>query len=111
MSEKSTEGQAHDALAAPPRVRKPCCEDTSLDTRLRKGRRAMAITSDITVRTAPGRGSGVLGELRDGEIVTILDGPACVGGIVWWQIQYGGDNAWIAEGWETQGGYFLIPVR
>ena len=93
------------------RGRRPCCEDTPLGTRLKKGKRAKVIASDgVNVRSAPDLEATDIGGLGTGTRVRIQDGPACADKIVWWRIRYEDRNAWIAEGWQEQGGFFLEPI-
>lgn len=61
------------------------------------------------VRSAPGTTAERLGSIEPGESLTILDGPECKDGFVWWYISAEkGLKGWTAEG--EQNNYFLIPV-
>jgi hypothetical protein len=70
-------------------------------------------------RVMPGLGSNNMRSFPsvDGRLVTqiqerdrfeILDGPLCVDGFVWWEVEYGRSIGWTAEG--QRGTYWLRPV-
>jgi len=49
-----------------------------------------------------------IGEIPEGGVFLVLDGPRCQGGFAWWQVDYEGRAGWTAEGaGET---YWLEPV-
>jgi hypothetical protein len=60
------------------------------------------------LRSQPGFDGVVIGNIPAGAIFYVSNGPACVDGLYWWQINYQGISAWTAEGsgaWE----YWLEP--
>lgn len=61
------------------------------------------------LRDNPGReqsGSNIVGILPEGSVVTLLEGPVCLDGRVWWRVQtIDGREVWMAEGDAQQ--YFL----
>lgn len=63
-----------------------------------------------TLRDNPGKeqsGSQLIGTIPEGTIITILEGPICLDGMVWWKASLvDGSEAWIAEG-DTQQ-YYLV---
>lgn len=64
------------------------------------------------VRDAPGLSSESIARLPEGVFFTIVGGPECVDGFVWWQIDTV-LNGWTAEGQLTPGGaydYYLDPA-
>jgi WD40 repeat protein len=60
------------------------------------------------VRSAPNTGGAIVGSLTAGTEFTVLAGPACNNGIVWWQVQVGDVIGWTAE--SVDGTYFLEPL-
>ena len=60
------------------------------------------------LRSAPGLGGTVLGEIPVNAEVLVLDGPRCAGGYQWYQVQYNDLTGWTAEG-DSQD-YWLEPV-
>lgn len=62
------------------------------------------------LRDNPGKeqsGSQLIGNLPEGTVITVLEGPVCLDGMVWWRASLvDGSEAWIAEG-DTQQ-YFLV---
>ena len=61
------------------------------------------------VRKAAGTAFGVVGQIKPGELVTVLEGPVCVDGWPWWKIKANdtGLTGWTAEGNKTT--YWLVP--
>lgn len=61
------------------------------------------------VRRDPGKDSPLIGDIRPGQPVKILDGPRCADGWVWWRVR---DLETEIEGWTAEGdkqNYWLIP--
>ncbi|MEZ4866957.1 MAG: SH3 domain-containing protein [Caldilineaceae bacterium] len=87
------------------------CPD-AYPTRLQKGGRAYVLPQPPTpnrVREAPSRQATVTGQVRPGERMTIIDGPRCADGWVWWYIQSDrGVSGWTSEG--QAGEYWLAPL-
>jgi len=89
----------------------PAC-DGSRDSRLQLGAVA-AVSKDPpqanNVRAAAGSNQRKVGQIQPGERVTVLDGPRCVEGWVWWKIrsQESGLTGWTAEG--DKDSYWLVP--
>jgi hypothetical protein len=64
------------------------------------------------VRTAPSMEGESIARLPEGAAFTIVGGPECADGFIWWQIDTVRDG-WTAEGQLTSGGaydYFLEPA-
>ena len=64
------------------------------------------------IRSRPG-GSAILnskamGQMPPGGVFIVLDGPDCVAGYAWWQVNYRGMVGWTAEGVGTT--YWLAPA-
>jgi len=81
----------------------------SLPAQLRPGE--YAIVSDgppNRVRRAAGLGGHVLGEIRAGERVSVLEGPYCVDGYNWYRIDHARLSGWTAEG--GGGEYWMAPA-
>jgi len=65
----------------------------------------------LRVHSQPGANSPVVGQLAPGARFTVIGGPQCIAGSVWWQIQSdSGLSGWIAEGQADQGVYFVEPL-
>ncbi|MEJ5312853.1 MULTISPECIES: SH3 domain-containing protein [Anaerolinea] len=89
------------------------CEDAPY-SRLQVGMRAFTLKEpDLPQRLhkEPGKESERVGWIQPGETVTILEGPTCAEGWVWWKVrtERGGYTGWAAEGDENE--YFLNPLR
>jgi len=57
----------------------------------------------LRVRRDPGQAGTVLRTLRNGERLTILDGPREVDGLAWYRVQYADEPGWVA-------GNFIKPA-
>lgn len=60
------------------------------------------------VRSEPSVSGQRIGSLPGGAEFTVVDGPACSGGYVWWQIDYNGLVGWTIDG--ANGEQFLFPA-
>jgi hypothetical protein len=62
------------------------------------------------VRSLPGRGpdSQIIGQIPEGSIVKVLEGPTCASGYFWWKVDAGLVSGWTAEGGD--GVYWLSRV-
>ena len=60
------------------------------------------------VRSAPNTSGERLGTIPGGEEFSILDGPQCSDGLVWWQVDYQGLVGWTVDG--ADGEQWLFPV-
>ncbi len=83
----------------------------SYPTRLQQGDRAYVLPEPPlanTVRNAPRRNGTRIGRIPVREMMTILDGPQCADGWIWWYVDAeSGVTGWVAEGdWEN---YWLQP--
>jgi len=61
------------------------------------------------VRSKPYKDSTLLGKIQPGEEVTIIKGPSCSNGWIWWKIQTKNNklSGWTSEG--DKNNYWLIP--
>ncbi len=61
------------------------------------------------LRSQPNRGVGsaFIANIPAGSIFTVLNGPSCSNGILWWQVNYNGLIGWTGEGQGNQ--YWLEP--
>ena len=78
-------------------------------SRLMEGEKAVVVTPlEAGRRTfkSPALGSALPTTLDEGEVVEILDGPACQDGLVFWKAK---DRGWIAEG--DKNVYWLEPIQ
>jgi uncharacterized protein YraI len=51
----------------------------------------------LRMRRDPGQAGVVLRSIRNGERLTVIDGPRDVDGITWWKVLYAGDEGWVAS--------------
>lgn len=86
---------------------------SSLPSRLLPGISARVTPGDPNVlRSSPGTGPGsaIVGSVPGGASFTVIGGPQCGNdGRIWWQINYGGQIGWTAEG--DSGRYWLEPLN
>jgi serine/threonine-protein kinase len=60
------------------------------------------------LRNSPGFSGRFIGQMGEGRTFLVVDGPICLDGVAWWQVNYAGTLGWTSEG---QGDtYFLEPV-
>ncbi|NPV75259.1 MAG: SH3 domain-containing protein [Anaerolineae bacterium] len=61
------------------------------------------------VRSEPNLGAEILGEIQPGQGMTIIEGPVCTDGWIWWKVQADNTNliGWTAEG--DGDSYWLVP--
>jgi hypothetical protein len=65
-------------------------------------------TSSNNLRAKPDKTSDLLAKIPAGDSFTVIDGPVCNDGTVWWKVNYPPLNGWTAE---SQGDtYFLEPL-
>jgi uncharacterized protein YgiM (DUF1202 family) len=89
----------------------PC--DGVYDSRLQGNMRAQVSDNpplSNRVRSGAGTSFKILGNIGPGEIVNIVDGPACSNNLVWWRVLSEETNL---EGWTSEGdfeSYWLIPL-
>jgi sugar lactone lactonase YvrE len=60
------------------------------------------------LRAAPDVDSGLLAQMPPNAVFTIVAGPECGDGLLWWQVNYDGTIGWTAEG--ADGEYWLEPI-
>jgi len=60
------------------------------------------------VRKEPSRKADILGLINPGGSMTIIDGPACADGWVWWKVKNADYEGWMSEG--DQETYWMIPL-
>jgi hypothetical protein len=66
---------------------------------IRAGAAALVDTGSndgLRLRREPGSAGVVLRSIRNGERVSVLDGPRDADGITWWRVAYAGDEGWVA---------------
>lgn len=85
------------------------CSD-AMPTRLSTGTpgRVLPGAPPVNLYSSPTRTAPVAGQIPGGETFTVVDGPQCAEGLVWWQIDYDTLIGWTAEG--QSGMYWLAPV-
>lgn len=81
-----------------------------LAPRLAEGERARVLAGiALNLRPTPSTAQARLGVVPAGTTFTVLAGPECADGYVWWQTEYGGRRGWLAEGDPRTGDYWLEP--
>ncbi len=63
----------------------------------------------VRVRDVPGKSGNVVGQIGDGDLFQVIDGPTCKDNYAWWKIQAQGVQGWVAEG--DSSGYFVEPAE
>jgi hypothetical protein len=85
-----------------------------LRPRIDIGEKNARIASDTLanrLRAAPDIAAEEIGEIPPGAILNaVLDGPACKGPYIWWQVEAGGVIGWTAESDVNLNYYYLEPV-
>jgi hypothetical protein len=82
-----------------------------LTTRLAAGMWAKTVAGfTINRRAEPDLQSARTGQIPNGDIVRVADGPRCADGYVWWQLNYDSMMGWTAEGDVKDGSYWLQSV-
>ena len=79
----------------------PACGADAPPTRMIVGEHGRVLDDDprpLNVRMAAGTDNRVLGQLQIREVFMVLDGPQCAGDYVWYFIQRGDLQGWVAEG-------------
>jgi len=77
--------------------------------RVQIGDVAQVLAQSGRVRIEADLGASIVFQIPSGGTFTIIDGPQCNDGIVWWAIDQDGRNGWIAEA-EASGTYLIAPV-
>ena len=78
--------------------------------RLAAGTQAVVVEEqgDNNLRAEPDTTATLLGVIPAGRTVDVTDGPVCADGYAWWQVTYGGQTGWTAEGEGST--YWLQPA-
>jgi hypothetical protein len=61
------------------------------------------------LRSEPGQDNTLIGEIQTGQAMSILEGPTCADGWLWWKVRTLETDL---EGWTAEGdgqGYWLVP--
>ncbi len=79
-------------------------------TRLIAGMQAQVSTGGEpnNLRSAPNREGDLLTQMQPGTVFSIVSGPECGSGLLWWQVNYDGTSGWTAEGEGSD--YWIEPV-
>lgn len=90
----------------------PACPTLGdLPTRLKPGMWAKTVAGfTINRRAEPDLQSERSGQIPNGDIVRVADGPRCADGYVWWLLNYDSMMGWTAEGDVKAGSYWLEGV-
>ena len=85
-----------------------------LEPRINVGKTNARVASSTLanrLRAGPELNAQLIGEIAPGTILdAILDGPACNGAFVWWQVETGGRVGWTVESDLNANYYYLEPV-
>ncbi|MBC7813304.1 MAG: WD40 repeat domain-containing protein, partial [Burkholderiales bacterium] len=68
----------------------------------------VAIAQPGNLLELPDQSATAIGEIELGGVFTVMNGPECGAGLVWWRVNYNAREGWIAEGRNND--YFLEPV-
>lgn len=91
--------------AAPALLQGAC---NTLPARLEIGQSGQVAFTDgqpLNVRAEASRSGGVVGQLAEGTVFDVLEGPVCAEDIQWWRVQSGDVTGWVAE---AAGGEYLV---
>jgi hypothetical protein len=82
-----------------------------LTPRLQVGGQGMIETGGTPnrLRSSPSSTAPQIGTISGGQTFSIIGGPACADGIVWWQVAVGSQVGWTAEGLLPDD-YFISPI-
>lgn len=82
-------------------------------TRLEFGKYATVLPGDPNrVRSEPKKGDNIIASISSGTVVTIIEGPICADGLVFWKVENStipGGSGWTAEGDGKE--YWLEPYK
>lgn len=59
------------------------------------------------LRRQPSLSGSIITTIPINELFSVIGGPKCANGILWWQVDYGGRTGWTAEG--QNGVYYIRP--
>lgn len=81
----------------------------ALLTRLAVGQSVRVASSGASpIRAAPDTTSTIIAQIEQGQPVTLVDGPECGEGLVWWQVDHQMIVGWMPEGQNEV--YWLEPL-
>jgi hypothetical protein len=81
-----------------------------LPARLQVNQRGHSIhVGNLNLRQRPGLQGRIVGTLPPGGRFTVLDGPFCSDNYVWWKVNTGRTQGWVAEGEPSSFVYWLTP--
>lgn len=81
-----------------------------LRARLRPGQEAAVTPGQPNrVRNSAGMGGRIIGRIYEGDVVSVLEGPYCVEGYLWYRVRHSSVTGWTAEGGD--GEYWLAPYN
>lgn len=99
------------SVHAQPTPTPPCPTLGDLPTRLAPGMWAKTVAGfTINRRAEPDLQSVRTGQIPNGDIVRVADGPRCSDGYVWWLLNYDSMMGWTVEGDVPDGSYWLEGV-
>lgn len=81
-----------------------------LPPRLQVGMRGHSVhVGNLNMRQQPGLQSRIVGTLAPGGQFTVQQGPSCQNSYVWWKVNTGRTQGWVAEGEPSSMVYWLTP--
>lgn len=81
-----------------------------LTPRISMGMSARVVKGDgaNNIRSAPSQTADVVGQIPEGDTLTVTNGAVCADGHLWWPVDYNGVKGWTAEGLGNE--YWLEPI-
>ena len=65
--------------------------------------------NNLSIRNQPGTDSQVTGSLSPGDTFKVVEGPKCLDSFVWWKVDNGKLQGWVAEADPATFKYWLEP--
>lgn len=81
----------------------------ALTSRLAVGGNTQRASNNVRIRSNPGTDQLQIGWIDSSAPAAVIGGPECIGGMVWWQIDFNSITGWAAEA--TSSGYLLVPAN
>ncbi len=95
-----------DAVQAPPT---PDCPGAPAPRLIVGNQGRVAFTNGVPLRVRSTPNGNILTQIAEGTSFSVLGGPQCAGGYLWWQIETpNGQSGWSAEG--DSDGYYVEPI-
>ena len=103
--------QPGQSVTAAPRF--PCFHGASagyVPPRLKTGQTGHSVaTNNLSIHDQPGVNTQITGSLSPSDRFKVLEGPECKDSHVWWRVDNGGLQGWVAESDPATFKYWLKP--